>query len=152
MDKLFQPQKGEYRDCRKCGYETREDISRCPKCATELQSESKIRNAGSADVGLGWILAIMMGGIFFGLLCLYIYGKNFANATTRANFSKFEADFVFLGAFAFVLGLLGFAVTMIRAGRFAIKTGRRDRARIKKALAFLIGALIVSELLMILIG
>jgi hypothetical protein len=94
----------------------------------------------------------MMTGIFFGLFLLFLLGKNSENAQTRANFSSLEANIIITGMFAFVLGLLGFAITMIRAGKYAIKNGRRDRARIKKALVFLFVALIVSQLLMILIG
>ena len=147
MNTELEPKQNEYRDCPKCGFETFDELSNCPKCSTQLQTESKIRTAGSIQTAGGWMLVIFMSFVGIGLAAMFNYSKYHAEAKTRHNFSQPEASFMMLGAFVLVFTILISGVAFIATGRYAIKHGRRNRQMIKIAVWVICSGLIILSLI-----
>lgn len=152
MNDIYEPKENEYRDCRKCGFETFENITKCPKCALDLESESKIRSSGSAETVFAAILTIMMSVILIGVSALFVYGKYFANAQAKQNFSKPEGYILMIGTWIVLISLLSFGIAGIFTGRYAVKHGRRDRKKHKIMMIILAVGLGIGALMQALLG
>lgn len=143
MNTELEPKQNEYRECPKCGFETFDELSNCPKCSTGLHTESKIRAAGPIQVVLGWLLVIFMSVIGIGLAAMFYYSKYHGEVKTRHNFSQPDASAMMLTAYIFVGAILAFGVAMIFIGRHAITRGRRDRKTLKIALIVVFAGLAI---------
>lgn len=122
----------ELRTCHRCGYETADVVSKCPKCGRGLLSTKQVRRLGWVQVFLGVFLAG-----FIAIIPYNIAPTMLEPDVPDANGSRFTGTWE---QGRMVLALLGlivvFGLTSFVNGVWQIATGRRNKGFSTSGLEF----------------
>jgi len=111
------------RKCYKCGYETGETVTKCPKCGRGLLSTKQVRQLGWVQVIIGLFLVVFMGIITFNLAPSMLEPGVPDTSGSRFTGTREQARIV-LGLFGVIIV---FGLTSIAGGLWQITFGTRNK-------------------------
>lgn len=112
----------ERRNCYKCGYQTVETITKCPKCGRKLLSTKLVRRLGWVQLFIGLFLVGMMAVITFNLAPNMLEPGVPDAGGSRFTGTREQAK-VILSLFGLIIV---FGLTSFVNGLWQVTTGRRN--------------------------